>query len=325
VGSVSAIIPVYNGRQYLREAVESVLRQTLPPCELILVDDGSRDDSLATIADIQAPFPIVRLAQANAGQSAARNYGAAVARGEYLAFLDQDDRWYPNHLARLVPVLDRDPLLGWAYSNVDEIDAAGQLVTMDLLDDLPVRHPKRTLAELLRQDMFIVPGSAVIRKTAFDAVGGFDPRLIGYEDDDLFLRLFRAGWRHAYVRVSTLQWRIYPHSTSYTPKMAQSRRLYADKLLATYPDQPHLNRYWARDCIAPRFFNTALGEYFRGLRQQDWALCAVAYQDMHRYLPYFDPGRKLRWKLRLMAHPQAYARLYRWKHRVPFFLRRWLP
>src|SRR6185436_20218557 len=96
---VSAILPVYNGGAHLVDAVESVARQTEPPDELIVIDDGSTDESQFEFLDsIPAPFPIRIVRQPNAGQSAARNRGAATARGSLLAFLDQDDVWHPHHL-----------------------------------------------------------------------------------------------------------------------------------------------------------------------------------------------------------------------------------
>ena len=104
--TVTAILPVFNGRTFLREAVQSVMNQTLPPVELIVIDDGSTDGSREVVEAItDAPFPIRVLQQANRGQSAARNLAASQAQGEYLAFLDQDDRWYPRHLELLVAPL----------------------------------------------------------------------------------------------------------------------------------------------------------------------------------------------------------------------------
>jgi len=99
---VSAILPVWNGRRFLRDAVRSVAAQTLPPGELIVVDDGSTDGSLAELEGLPpAPFPVRVLRQENAGQSAARNLAARQAEGEYLAFLDQDDQWHPQHLEQV--------------------------------------------------------------------------------------------------------------------------------------------------------------------------------------------------------------------------------
>ena len=163
-----------------------------------LVHDGSTDGSADLVERFETPFPKRLLRQANDGQSAARNRAAAEATGRYLAFLDHDDIWHPRHLEILVGLLEEDAGLGWAYSNIDEMDNDdGRIVHLGLLRLLnpDVEHPKTSVYNMLKADMFIFPSAAVVRRDAFLAVGGFDERLSGYEDDDLFLRLFRAGWQ----------------------------------------------------------------------------------------------------------------------------------
>lgn len=305
---ISAIIAVYNGRSFLRKAVESVISQTLLPTELILVDDGSTDDSLSVIADVRAPFPIVPLTQGNKGQSAARNYGAREAKGEFLAFLDQDDWWYPHHLERLYRPFSgaKGLMLGWVYSNVDEYDENGYLVNRRLLDLIPSPHPKVRLSDMLSQDMFILPSASLIRKEAFWSVGGFCEELSGYEDDDLFLRLFRRGWENVYLNTPLSGWRIRDGSASYTPRMSKSRRLYAGKLLREFRDEPWRNRYWVRDCIAPRFFSNAIARYTVALRRRDYDACREAIEDAMRYWGLMDRSYRTSMHLLLMRHPMFY-------------------
>ena len=322
---ITAIIPVYNGEKYLREAVLSVVRQTLPPSELILVNDGSTDNSLISIEDIKTDFPTRVVSQPNSGQSSARNHGVSISNGDFIALLDQDDRWYPNHLQTLWNLMKSDGRIGWVYSNADEIDINGNLITIGLLNDFDARHPKTRVSEMISADMFILPGASMIRRTAFEQVGGFDPRLSGYEDDDLFLRMFLAGWRNVYTDRSSLEWRIYSFSTSYTSRMVQSRKIYAKKLIERFPDDARLGRYWVHDYVAPRFFNSALGMYYKGLVNQEFDQCSEAYREMTSYTSYFDPGKRMRAKLRLMRHPPWYARVFRLKHRMPHAIRRWLP
>jgi glycosyltransferase involved in cell wall biosynthesis len=96
--TITAIIPVHNGERHLAEAIQSVLAQTLPPGEIIVVDDGSTDASAAIAQSFGAPVRV--LAQPNLGPAAARNLGLAHATGDLLAFLDADDLWTPNKLAR---------------------------------------------------------------------------------------------------------------------------------------------------------------------------------------------------------------------------------
>jgi glycosyltransferase involved in cell wall biosynthesis len=281
--AISVIIPVYNGRKYLREAVESVARQTLLPVELILVDDGSSDDSLSLVKDMELPFPVIEILQENGGQGTARNHGAKVARGTYLAFLDQDDRWYPEHLEKLVRPFAKMRRIGWVYSNLDEIDRQGQLVSTSMLKNLSSTHPKTNLIDLLSHDMFILPSASIISKEAFDAVSGFDVRLRGYEDDDIFLRLFRKGYRNVYLPQALSQWRIYHSSSSFSSRMAESRRIYAGKLVKTYPDDPGLARFWVRDCIAPRFLHNSLGDFFSGRAARNFDKCEAALGDILYY------------------------------------------
>ena len=207
---ISTIIPLYNGATYIEAALRSVMRQTLPPNEVIVVDDGSTDNGAEIVRRLAAEYPITLLSKANGGQSSARNFGAVHATGDLIALLDQDDIWYPDHLAELVkPFLrPRSTALGWVYSNLDEIAANGHMLVRSFLTTLGSQHPKRDIFACLKQDMFILPSASLISREAFDAVGGFDERLSGYEDDDLFLRLFLAGFDNEYIDTPLSQWRI---------------------------------------------------------------------------------------------------------------------
>src|SRR2546428_4652348 len=105
--AVRVVIPIYNGERYLREALESVFAQTYRDYEVICVNDGSTDGSPAVLREYGTRVTVVQ--QANAGQGAARNTGARHAAGRYIAFLDQDDRWYPHKLEHQVAVLEAGP------------------------------------------------------------------------------------------------------------------------------------------------------------------------------------------------------------------------
>lgn len=292
---ISAIIPVYNGRKYLREAVESVIAQTLPPVELILVDDGSTDDSLDVIADLKAPFPIQIIRQPNAGQSAARNHGVKVSEGDYIALLDQDDAWYPEHLKKLAEPFLSGKRLGWVYSNLDIIDGKQRVITHGLLNFTRARHPKHQIEEMIGEDIHILPSASLINKEAFLGIGGFDERLCGYEDDDLFRRLFETRWQHVYLPESLSFWRIYGGSTSYSPRMAVSRKIYANKLCSEYPDEPALNRYWRHALIAPRFFKIALDQYRIALNAREYAACGQGFMQIGDFYKLLSKRARIKW------------------------------
>jgi len=113
--AISAVIPVYNGERYIARAIDSVLRQTYPAEEIIVVDDGSRDGTESVVRGYGEKVLYIR--QEQGGASAARNAGIRAARGEWIAFLDADDIWLEERLARQAEVLEKEPQLGWVTGN----------------------------------------------------------------------------------------------------------------------------------------------------------------------------------------------------------------
>ncbi|MCE9616375.1 MAG: glycosyltransferase [Lentisphaerae bacterium] len=301
---VAAIIPVYNGRRFLRQAIESVISQTVQVAEIMVVDDGSTDGSLDILGDIQSPVPITAITQKNAGQSAARNKGVSMARSRFIALLDQDDYWYPRHVDVLMQPLLSDPSVGWVYSNLDQVMEDGSTVNQGLLNLLAATHPKVSLQVCLSEEMFILPSAALIRKEAFDRIGGFDERLSGYEDDDLFLRMFRAGYRNVYVNEALSAWRLHPSSSMHSARMVKSRQIYAEKLYKEYPDQPDMNLFYSRDCLAPKFYRLNEVDYWRGVRQRNPALCREARLGLKACIPHFDNRWRAKMRLEIMRFPQ---------------------
>ena len=285
---VTAIIPLYDGARFIRGAIESILAQTLRPDEIIVVDDGSTDDGPLIVEDMRRTHAIRLIRKENGGQSSARNLGVDHARGDLIAFLDQDDAWYPNHLAELIkPFIEERAIeLGWSYSDLDEVSESGELINRCFLGSMTTVHPKRSLPECLRSDMFILPSASLISRKAFQSVGGFDERLSGYEDDDLFLRLFMAGFDNVYLPQPLSQWRIHQTSCSYSPRMAVSRATYARKLMAKFPDDPDTSRYYVRHLIAPRFFRLTLTEgrkaILKGTRdERKFTIANLAFLNAH--------------------------------------------
>ena len=320
--SITAILPVYNGRRFVDEAVRSVITQTLLPQELIIVDDGSTDDSLRGLDSVtNPPFPIRVLRQANRGQSAARNLAAREAEGDYLAFLDQDDRWYPGHLEALVEALQSDPRAGWAYSDFDEIDLAGNLVTKDFIQVAGLSHPKRTIGECVECDLMVIPSASMIRRKAFEEAEGFDESLCGYEDDDLFVRVFRLGWNHVFLKTALVQFRIHASGSSTSKTFIESRLRYAAKLEAMLPDDPRMLRYYVSDAIAPRFFLVSLDDYVRTCSARDWAKAEAILKTVNHFARRRRSSLRLRWKLFWIQRPRLFRHLIALNDRLPYRLR----
>jgi len=316
---ISAILPVYNGRRFLRGAVESVLAQSLPPCELIVVDDGSTDGSLAELDGLPpAPFPVRVLRQENAGQSAARNLAARQAEGDFLAFLDQDDHWYPAHLRKLAKPLLADPAAGWAYCDFDEMDLAGNLVTRSFLKVQGVPNPKRTVFECVAGDLMVLPSASLIRRAAFEAAGGFDEALSGYEDDDLFVRVFRLGWDHVFVDKPLLRFRVHAAGSSASRRFLDSRMRYAGKLVELLPDDPRMLRYYVSDAIAPRFFLTSLDDYVRACSARDWEGARHALAAVNHFARLRRSSLRLRWKLSWIQSPRLFRLLMQLNDGLPY-------
>lgn len=266
---ITAILPVFNGEKHIEAALNTILNQSLLPIEIIIVNDGSTDDSGPAIAlalsQRSSDVPIRVITQSNAGQSAARNAAAAVASGELLAFLDQDDLWSGTHLEALSKEFATDAELGWAYSDFDEIDSAGLLVTRNFIEAHGIRHPRLSLISLVSADLMVLPSASVIRRSAYLAVGGFDVNLTGYEDDDLFIRIFRAGWQSKFVPFALTRFRVHPGSSSTSASFRLSREVFFDKLRESIPDDARLSRYYITDLVLPRLLRTTLGEYSTAL------------------------------------------------------------
>jgi glycosyltransferase involved in cell wall biosynthesis len=193
---VSVIIPTYNYCHFLGEAIQSVLEQTFSDFELIVVDDGSTDNT-KEVVDSFGDSRIRYIYQENRGVSAARNTGIKVSSGEYVAFLDSDDMWLPENLELKVKVLDSRSDVALICSdayvfNDDTSDILGRLWHDKKSADRVnlQRVSKQPLKEMLSRGGFIAPQLTVVRREVFTEVGYFDESLYVGEDWDMFIRIF---------------------------------------------------------------------------------------------------------------------------------------
>ena len=207
---VSVIIPCYNHRDTVAAAIESALNQTFTDREIIVINDGSPDDTAAVLRPYQDRIRYFE--QANAGQAAARNRGIELAQGELLAFLDDDDTWPPDKLAWQVEVLRARPELVLVYGEDVRVDEAGQV-----LPPTPRKGYKRPGGDVYRDFLegcwIASPGQALIRKSALQKVGGFDESIWGSDDWELYMRLARVGSFH-YANRPALNYRVHAASAS---------------------------------------------------------------------------------------------------------------
>ena len=181
---VSVIIPTHNRSQTLPEAVQSVLAQTYGHLELIVVDDGSTDETEAALARFTRDSRFRYLQQENAGSAAARNSGVATARGELVAFLDSDDRWYAHKLERQVPLFG-NPGVALVFSQRDWMDDEGNPIPTRSVD----RYRGTRLYTKLLEENFVPTSTVVVRRNAIRRAGGFDEQLRQSQDYSLWLQM----------------------------------------------------------------------------------------------------------------------------------------
>lgn len=213
--SISVVIPAYNAERFLRDAVESAVRQTLPPLEILVVDDGSSDDT----GRLAASVPGVRcIRQSNAGVSAARNRGLEEARGKFVALLDADDVWMPEKLAVQLTGLRDDQFAFSARTETDE-----------LLKPLRITRGgfQGPLLEglLFHGNVVGTPSSVVAPRRALLDAGGFDPRLSMCADWDMWIRL-ATRLSGTYSDESLVLYRVHDGSMSTNLRIYESDSRY---------------------------------------------------------------------------------------------------
>jgi len=210
---VNVIIPLYNGAAFLADTLDSVAAQTYRPLDVTMIDDGSTDASAQIVAAAQArlDLPIAYYFQHNQGPSAARNYGIAQTDGEFLAFLDADDLWLPQKIARQVAFLAVHP------------DAHAVVCHMRYILEPGTPWPSSLNRAYYDQSPpGYLPSALLVRRALFDRIGCFDPSLRLGEDTDWFLRARDSG---AFVGVAPeilLLRRFHRASLSYASKAART-------------------------------------------------------------------------------------------------------
>lgn len=232
VHTVSVVIPVYNCEAYIREAVVSVLNQTYADIECIVVDDGSTDGTEAIVKEFER---VLYVHQENAGVSAARNRGVAEASGAMVAFLDADDVWLPEKLARQVKAVERlDGDFGLVYCGMLGVDSS-----LKVLYERGAPEEGSALRNTLLMEPPVVSLSqtGLVPRRILDEVGGFDTRLTTSADADMVLRI---GMRYQLVAVQEplVLYRTHPNQMSLNADaMEHDMEVVLDKMF-TSPDLP---------------------------------------------------------------------------------------
>ena len=277
------VIPCYNGMPYLRDALASALAQTHRPTQIIVVDDGSTDDSAALAGDFaqqHADRGIEVISQANAGESAARNRGTAAATGQWVAHLDADAWWEPTKLEKQLAAAD---------------DAAGNCVLVHCgqvthhrdgrAEALPMQRAAERVGrctDKLIEPVAISHSSVMIRRDALNHVGGYDSNLKHAVDIDVYFKLSAVG-TFAFVNEHLSHYRLHDAQTSWNYKVEQVRH-YHDVVWRFFESHPDLAEQIGRDQIdrsLAQLVNTKLESFYWNRRLDEFRRLLEFAQQHH--------------------------------------------
>ncbi len=232
---ISIIIPTYNRCETLKRAIASVFEQSFTDYEVIVVDDGSTDQTPAYCSSINNPQVVCRRFEENRGGNTARNEGVAHSSGELLAFLDDDDRWMPRKLEKQIAVMQDDSVdLCYTAKNV-----ISWKVTAKRYSFLKPRY--RDLHKSIMRDNFIGSTSSVImRRSVLEEVGGFDPNLPGLQDYDVYIRILRKGYKIKGIPEPLVDYHVIDEKRSISCSLDEFSRA-SQYLIEKYHDDPYLH------------------------------------------------------------------------------------
>ena len=296
---VSAIIPAYNQAHYLADAITSVSRQTFDGYEIIVVDDGSTDETPLVAQRFGKLIRYIR--QSNQGLAGARNTGIQQAWGEYIALLDCDDQWLPTFLQDMLVFAEQNPQAdiyysGWRYMDADSHDLPQAACTRVFL-------PETMYAEMLRTNVLNVC-SVLLRRSVVIEAGLFDVSFRRLEDWELWLRLLRAGRTFVGLPKSLVRYRLHASSLSRDPASMQQAALdVAVKLFG--PDDGHWQVWPAEKRRifggVYRYHAISSVEY-----QGNWVQAAVSLRKALQVDPTLAMDFDLFYELALGAQPKGY-------------------
>jgi glycosyltransferase involved in cell wall biosynthesis len=300
---VSVVIPTYNRARLVEEAIASVLRQTMPVHEVIVVDDGSTDATRELIRGHDGPITLVT--QDHLGAAAARNRGLARATGDWVAFLDSDDIWTPSKLEKQIEYLDRHPHCGLVHTGYYEFGDRVRVVPA------PARFVQADyrIEYLLFAEDWICPSSALVRKATSVSFREWAPPS---EDVILFADLLRAGVQFGYVNEALVGYRMHSASLMHEPT-AQVLILSSQHrwLLEAFGSEPDEQR---------RLLNNLSDKVVHAISQAKWSRAWETYWQLRGWLTEHWPSDAPRPKV---LDERIYAPLvYEVKDKIEKFLPR---
>ena len=218
LSKAACIIPTHGRPGHLSRALESVLQQSHLPAEIIVVDDLDDGPTAAVVqvSALRTEIPMRRvLNRLNSGASGSRNAGAAASRAEFVAFLDDDDAWRPQYLARAMAELE--------HSGADAVISALCRIKYDgSIQPIVIPHRAEIAGRMFDKNFGMTGSNLVIRRSAFERVGGFDPALPVFNDWDFLIRMVAAGVEYGVVPELTVEWREHEGDRISTPSLRRA-------------------------------------------------------------------------------------------------------
>jgi len=259
---VSVVLPTYNYARFLPESVGSVLSQTYTHYEVIVVDDGSTDNTKDVLNPFMQKIRYIKLEQ-NKGLPVARNTGIQSARGKYVAFIDADDLWLPEKLQTDIEYFETHPEVSMVYSKHINIDEKGRVVNGSVKKQLPSGN---VFTQLFSEQNFVIASSVVVRKNVFETTGLFDEQLFNCQDWDLWLRI-AFHFQVAGINKPLVKYRHNPHSLSKNRNnVLKYQKIVIDKIYNKFKDKENgINEKLYKKRLASHY--AKVGRYY--LRTED--------------------------------------------------------
>jgi glycosyltransferase involved in cell wall biosynthesis len=279
--AISIVIPAFNVENYIVQSVRSALAQTLDDLEVIVVDDGSTDETAAKVLSID-DSRLRLIQQSNRGLSGARNSGIKAAHGEFIGFLDGDDTWLPQKAHEQIEIMRRDPKIGLTYSYSLYIDQNDRPTGAILF----TRARRPSLAQMIRRNAVGNGSTPIVRKDCFEQAGLFDEELRSCEDWEMWVRILRTTYYSAeLVPLPLTRYRVnlqslsmnYDNFLNYARKAAQKIER----------ETPEIAPRIVREGLAMAYRIAATKALYNGHRQKSLSLMKEAV-GICPWLPFVD-------------------------------------
>ena len=278
---VSILIPAYRAARYIEETLASIAAQQWTNWEILVFEDGAFDDTAERVgrfaASVRNPVRLLRSAT-NLGVSNARNRLLDIARGDFIAFLDADDTWTPDHLAYSIERMQEEQS-DWIISGLNLTDIHGRVTQANVL---PERLPLERIPTRLLTYNFILTSGLVLRAGVFSRGLRFDPTLSIGEDLDLCIRIVANKHRVSYSTRATLNYRKHPASTTADPARFSERM---SELYTKYVDNPLVDQEHCKKLLAACLLNTS-----KLTRKSEPKRCVAAARQLVRLRPWSAPA-----------------------------------